>query len=152
MIRSLFQLHSKLKIHRNIKLGNFLIDSNNSIKLSDLWFLCDANDQNRVPKNFMVSSSRYWAPEILRGAGQSTSSDIWALGVILLELAFGANNFSSFDINTVTPLKIGNLFSFSKCFSKDAEYFISKLFESDPKQRPNILHLSKDPWISMYLY
>ncbi|PPQ76023.1 hypothetical protein CVT26_005552 [Gymnopilus dilepis] len=73
-------------IHRDIKPSNILLNSEGSIKLCD--FGVSGELINSIANTF-VGTSVYMSPERIQGAEYSIKSDIWSLGITLIELATG---------------------------------------------------------------
>lgn len=78
-------------IHRDIKPSNILFNSAGQIKLCD--FGVSGELINSVANTF-VGTSVYMSPERIQGADYSVKSDVWSLGISLIELALGAFPFS----------------------------------------------------------
>jgi mitogen-activated protein kinase 15 len=88
---SLKYLHSSGLIHRDLKPGNLLINSDASIKLCDFG-LARAWNSAHPPEDLTdyIATRWYRAPEILCGSSQySFAVDLWAAGCILAELVSG---------------------------------------------------------------
>jgi len=79
-------------IHRDIKPSNILCNSRGSIKLTD--FGVSGELINSIANTF-VGTSVYMSPERIQGAEYSVKSDIWSLGITLIELAYGRPPFSN---------------------------------------------------------
>jgi len=73
-------------IHRDIKPSNILLNSKGSIKLCD--FGVSGELINSIANTF-VGTSIYMSPERIQGAEYSVKSDVWSLGITLIELAYG---------------------------------------------------------------
>jgi len=73
-------------IHRDIKPSNILLNSDGSIKLID--FGVSGELINSIANTF-VGTSIYMSPERIQGAEYSVKSDVWSLGITLVELANG---------------------------------------------------------------
>jgi serine/threonine protein kinase len=86
-LNGLHVLHEYLRIlHRDLKPENILIDADGTAKLADFGVAAplppdcdDADDQ--------VGSVLYMSPERLRGERHGPKSDVWSLGVTMLQLA-----------------------------------------------------------------
>jgi len=78
-------------IHRDIKPSNILCNSQGSIKLSDFGV---SGELINSMANTFVGTSVYMSPERIQGAEYSVKSDIWSLGITLIELAYGRPPFS----------------------------------------------------------
>lgn len=81
-------------IHRDIKPSNILFNSKGEVKICD--FGVSGELINSVADTF-VGTSTYMSPERIQGAAYSVKSDVWSLGISLIELALGRFPFSQSD-------------------------------------------------------
>ncbi|OBZ87334.1 Dual specificity protein kinase FUZ7 [Choanephora cucurbitarum] len=89
-------------IHRDLKPSNVLVNSQGQIKLCD--FGVSGQLINSVADTF-VGTSSYMSPERIMGSPYSVKSDVWSLGITLMELALGRFPFPPEG----TPLSIFEL-------------------------------------------
>jgi len=84
--------HRKLVVHRDLKPGNVLVTKEGVPKLLDFGTakLLLSDLPETASTAFGALTPRYASPEQLRGEPVSTSMDVYALGVMLYELAVGA--------------------------------------------------------------
>ncbi|KAM7276648.1 hypothetical protein ACFE04_018514 [Oxalis oulophora] len=88
-----------LVIHRDLKSSNILLDSNFNAKLSD--FGLAVSDPARNKNGLKLSGTLgYVAPEYLLDGKLTDKSDVYAFGVVLLELLLGRR-----PVEKVTPSK-----------------------------------------------
>ncbi|GJV00101.1 probable receptor-like protein kinase [Tanacetum coccineum] len=89
--RGLEYLHENCKpsvIHRDLKSSNILLDSSYNAKLSDFGLAVMDGAQNK--NNIKLSGTLgYVAPEYLLDGKLTDKSDVYAFGVVLLELLLG---------------------------------------------------------------
>jgi mitogen-activated protein kinase kinase len=78
-------------IHRDIKPSNILCNSAGEIKICD--FGVSGELINSIADTF-VGTSTYMSPERIQGAQYTVKSDVWSLGISLIELALGRFPFS----------------------------------------------------------
>ncbi|KAF9560893.1 kinase [Agrocybe pediades] len=78
-------------IHRDIKPSNILFNSRGEIKICD--FGVSGELINSIADTF-VGTSTYMSPERIQGAQYTVKSDVWSLGISLIELALGRFPFS----------------------------------------------------------
>jgi len=83
-------------LHRDIKPSNILLNSQGQVKLCD--FGVSGELENSVAKTF-VGTSVYMSPERIQGSDYSVKSDVWSLGITLIELAHGCFPFSDTEVD-----------------------------------------------------
>jgi len=81
-------------IHRDIKPSNMLLNSDGQIKICD--FGVSGELINSIADTF-VGTSTYMSPERIQGAQYTVLSDVWSVGISLIELALGRFPFSDSD-------------------------------------------------------
>ncbi|KAG7016193.1 Serine/threonine-protein kinase fray2, partial [Cucurbita argyrosperma subsp. argyrosperma] len=163
VLKALVYLHAHGHIHRDVKAGNILIDSNGTVKLADFGVsagMFDTGDRQR--------SRNTMAPEVMQQLhGYDFKADIWSFGITALELAHGHAPFSKYPPMKVLLMTLQNAppgldYERDKRFSKDLPvYFypfsclylpfsfkemVATCLVKDPKKRPSSEKLLKHPF------
>ncbi|XP_061162468.1 serine/threonine-protein kinase NLK-like isoform X1 [Saccostrea cucullata] len=87
ILRGLKYLHSARVLHRDIKPGNLLVNSNCVLKICDFGLARIEEPDESIHMTQEVVTQYYRAPEILMGAKHYNSGvDIWSVGCIFAEL------------------------------------------------------------------
>ena len=112
LANALAHAHQHGVIHRDLKCANVIITPEDRAKVLDFGLakrlggesLAEATTQTELTRSgAVVGTLAYMAPEQLRGQPADERSDIWALGVVLYEMAAGARPFkgqTGFDLSS----------------------------------------------------
>jgi serine/threonine protein kinase/tetratricopeptide (TPR) repeat protein len=100
---ALAHAHKNGVIHRDLKSTNAVVTSEGRVKVLDFGLAARLRDtqlleatSSKVPlteSRVIVGTLPYLAPELLRGQPADARTDIWALGVLLYEMASGSHPF-----------------------------------------------------------
>lgn len=140
MLSAICYCHRKGVSHRDLKLENFIFESeaaDANIKLIDFGLSRKYASITRM--NTMVGTPYYIAPEILRGHGYTHAVDMWSMGVITYMLLSGKPPFAAREDSQILAKVRKAKYNFSgstwKTVSSDAHDFVAKLLEANPRKR-----------------
>jgi len=150
MLLAVNYIHQHNIVHRDIKMENFLYESesSNHLKLIDFGFskMCKPNHEMTES----LGTLHYVAPEVLNKK-YTSKCDIWSLGVICFILLVGYMPFSAkTDEKTKAMVKSG-LYNYKahrwSKVSHEALQFVRQLLNTDPVQRPTADQALNHEWI-----
>ncbi|KAL1225150.1 L-type lectin-domain containing receptor kinase IV.3 [Cardamine amara subsp. amara] len=158
----LFYLHEEWEqvvIHRDVKASNILLDAELNGRLGDFGLarLCDHGSNPQTTR--VVGTWGYLAPDHVRTGRATTATDVFAFGVLLLEVACGRHPIEIENESGETALLVDWVFGFlvegnildAKDPNLGSEYdqkeieMVLKLgllcSHSDPHSRPTMRHV-----------
>ncbi|XP_069709020.1 mitogen-activated protein kinase kinase kinase kinase 3 isoform X6 [Phaenicophaeus curvirostris] len=157
-LQGLYYLHSKGKMHRDIKGANILLTDNGHVKLAD--FGVSAQITATIAKRKSFIGTPYWmAPEVAaveRKGGYNQLCDLWAVGITAIELAelqppmFDLHPMRALFLMTKSnfqPPKLKDKMKWSSSF----HHFVKMALTKNPKKRPTAEKLLQHPFVTQPL-
>lgn len=148
-------LHASNIVHRDLKLENIIIDTNNKgeglhIKLVD--FGLARFSEAAALLTTRCGSEEYAAPEIIRAdMYDGRASDVWSLGIILYACLIGVLPFNP---DPKRPRALFKHICAAKytippgTISPEAECLIKQILVSNPKERLTLAELQASLWMN----
>jgi len=89
-------LHSRKRIHRDIKVDNILVNTTGEIKLADFGTAVQLTFQ-RLRRTTLAGTPYYMAPELIQRIPYNEKVDIWSVGITVVEMMNGKPPFYELD-------------------------------------------------------
>ncbi|KAK1418570.1 hypothetical protein QVD17_27715 [Tagetes erecta] len=159
VLQGLVYLHNERHvIHRDIKPSNLLVNQKGDVKITDFGvsaMLATSMGQ----RDTFVGTYNYMSPERISGGAYDYKSDIWSLGLVILECAIGRFPYIQSEDQQVWPSFYELLEAIvakpppsapSDQFSPEFCSFVSSCIQKDPKDRSSALDLLSHPFIKKF--
>ncbi|KAI5816741.1 kinase-like domain-containing protein [Pyronema omphalodes] len=162
VLEGLTYLSARKIIHRDIKPSNILLTRSGQVKLCDFGVSGELIGSKGNADTF-IGTSYYMAPERIQGLSYTITSDVWSLGVTLLEVAqhrfpFGQTEDGGgharaglIDLLTyIVRQPIPELKDEPELgikWSDNFKYFIACCLEKDTARRASPWRMLEHPWI-----
>ena len=145
-------------IHRDLKPSNILVNSKGLIKIADFG-VSTIVEGSWAQKKTMIGTYIYMAPERIDADSYTLNSDIWSLGIIVMECVLGYYPYIIYNNNKLpnsvwivhelienNPIPKLN----TEIYSKELIDFINQCLIKDNKKRPKATVLINHPFIQKY--
>jgi len=135
LLQGFVYMHSRKRVHRDVKPQNICLNSKGEAKLTDFGLTKEIQNSLGNCKT-MLGTYSYMSPERIKNEGYEYKSDIWSLGIVLMECAGGAFPFG--ECGGVYMELIERIAEDDAPTLKNAQ---------DAEQRATAEALIKHPWI-----
>lgn len=137
--RALDHAHAKGVIHRDVKPQNILIGRDGTVKLTDFGIARALEGSRLTATGVMMGTPEYLAPEQALGEPTDGRTDVYALGIVLFEMATGRVPFQADtpiatamqQLHTPAPLAS----AFASGIPKEVDALLQKALSKDPGLR-----------------
>ena len=143
IISSIYNIHIKNVIHRDLHSGNIL-----GIKSGEFWYVSDLGFCGPAdkPLKSIYGNLPYIAPEVIAGKEYTLASDIYSIGMLMWEISSGQPPFIGFDHDYDLAMKIINGMRPRIMPETPLEYekLMKQCWGANPSKRPDIYTLLKE--------
>ncbi|CAL9027760.1 PREDICTED: mitogen-activated protein kinase kinase 6 isoform X2 [Prunus mume] len=159
VLQGLVYLHNERHvIHRDIKPSNLLVNHEGEVKITDFGVSASLASSMGQRDTF-VGTYNYMSPERISGSTYDYSSDIWSLGLVVLECAIGRFPYMQSEDQQSWPSFYELLEAIvespppsapSDQFSPEFCSFVSACIQKNPQDRSSSLDLLGHPFIKKF--
>jgi len=143
-------LHSRKRIHRDIKVDNILVNNTGEVKLADFGTAVQLTFQ-RLRRTTLAGTPYYMAPELIQRIPYNEKVDIWSVGITVVEMMNGKPPFYELDpkeaLDAIVLRGVNGLTDFK--FSDSIKNFVNvHCLCTKPEERDSASQLLVHPFLS----
>lgn len=149
-LKGLAYLHSRRKIHRDIKAGNLLLTLDGECKLADFGVSAQLADSMARSYSWL-GTPHHMAPEVIRGVEYDYKVDVWSLAITAYELLEGAPphyQLKAPQALLTIPMCPPPVFPDPSKYSTMCNDFLRVCLQKDPTYRPTASALLTHPFLA----
>jgi len=157
LIDGLEYIHAHSIIHRDIKPGNLLINSEGELKITDFGIAeeFDKYSPDKLNVTTFAGTHQFLSPEVAEGLPSIDGEkvDIWAAAVTLYNMVSGKYPFEFSQDDDLIDLydRISKAeFQMPEGIDDDLKDLFSKILEKDPEKRLSIRQIKEHRWVKSY--
>ena len=143
LAEALAHAHDRGMLHRDLKSANVIVTPDGRVKVLDFGLAkrvmapdhTTQFDATAMEPGHVAGTLAYMAPEQLRGLGAQPGSDVWALGVVLYEMALGVRPFHGQTGFELSAAILGERPAPMSSVPTGLQSLILRCLEKDPGQR-----------------
>jgi len=157
LIDGLEYIHAHSVIHRDIKPGNLLINSEGELKITDFGIAeeFDKYSPDKLNVTTFAGTHQFLSPEVAEGLSSIDGEkvDIWAAAVTLYNMVSGKYPFEFTQDDDLIDLydRISKAeYQMPEGIDDDLKDLFSKMLEKDPEKRLSIREIKEHKWVKSY--
>ncbi|KAJ9440304.1 putative serine/threonine-protein kinase A [Diplonema papillatum] len=144
---ALKHLHDNHILHRDLKTANIFLTSKNVVKLGDFGISTVLNNTMAVAYT-VCGTPYYFSPEICQNQPYGSKSDVWALGIVLYEMATLRKPFNAKGLKELMKkIVTGAVDPIPSHYNPQLSQLISKLLHVQHVMRPSVNKILESPYV-----
>lgn len=127
--------HSKGIVHRDVKPANIMVGADGSVKLADFGIAKLLDRESITPKDGILGTIRYIAPELWKGGRETGGCDQFSLAVVAYEALVGCLPFQGESVYSLSRSIMEDAPASSTLLSNETEGVLGRALSKEPAAR-----------------
>ena len=131
--------HARGIVHRDVKPGNILLNSDGRARITDFGVARIAAESESTIPGTTLGSVHYFSPEQAQGLTTTPASDVYSLGLVLFEMLTGSRPFSGDTPAAVAVARVGARAPSARAVNPDVpaelDAVVARALDPDPASR-----------------
>ena len=132
---ALAHAHALGVVHRDVKPGNVLFDESGDVHLTDFGIARLTDATTVTSSGLVIGTAAYLSPEQVQGEGARPASDIYALGLVLIEALTGERAFAG-PASEAALARLHRAPDVPETASRSLTLLLTAMTAFEPDQRP----------------
>ena len=143
---ALHYVHGRGVVHRDVKPANILLahsalpDRQFHAKLADFGIARLVDGTKLTSTGTIIGSASYLSPEQARGGETTGASDVYSLGLVLLEALTGENSFPGNAVETI-GMRLNQAPTVPDTLDSEVAELLTTMTALDARDRPSPMHV-----------
>ena len=148
LVSALQHCHPRGVVHRDLKLGNLLLDANNNIKISDFGLSNQWHPGKKL--DTFCGSPAFMAPERFLGMPYTGPEvDVWSLGVVLYTMVTGSLPFGGQDFRELWQRVLRGQYHVPKYLPNEIADLLDRMLTLKSANRGTLDDVGQQAWVNM---
>ncbi|XVS62127.1 serine/threonine-protein kinase [Actinosynnema sp. CA-299493] len=139
---ALAHVHDQGVVHRDVKPSNILLDHDDTPYLADFGLARSAHATWFTRTGHVPGTAAYLAPEQVRGGDVGPASDVYALGLVLLECLTGRREYPGSQVDAAMA-RLHRPPAIPDTLPSDLARLLSLMTSLTPRRRPTAQHCAE---------
>ena len=147
IVSALAYMHAHCILHRDLKSANVFLTVRNLVKVGDFGISTELAATGDLAQT-AIGTPYYLAPELINGEGYEYKADVWALGVLLYEMAALRRPFEASTLPALALRIVRVDYAPPPAdYSAELRALIGSVLQREPERRPAIAQIAATPLV-----
>jgi serine/threonine protein kinase len=142
LAEALAHVHDRGIVHRDVKPANILLSAERRPKLTDFGIARLVDSARHTQTGMLVGTAAYLSPEQVQGRDVGPATDIFALGLVLLEAVTGRREYQGNSVETALA-RLERLPAVPDDLPVPLRRLLARMTAAEPENRPTATQVAE---------